>query len=97
MVDAGLIVLVSFISPFRAERELARRLIGDGEFFEVFVDVPLEVAEARDLKGLYAKARRGELEALHGDRLALRAPTVPRDSARRERYRPGSGVGRARR
>ena len=56
-VDAGLIVLVSFISPFRAERQLARELVEDGEFIEVFVDTPLDVAEARDPKGLYAKAR----------------------------------------
>ncbi|KPM54376.1 adenylyl-sulfate kinase [Frankia sp. CcI49] len=61
MADAGLIVLTSFISPFRAERQLARDLAGDGEFVEVFVDTPLEVAESRDRKGLYAKARRGEL------------------------------------
>jgi bifunctional enzyme CysN/CysC len=61
MVDGGLIVLASFISPFRAERRLARELLGEGEFVEVFVDAPLEVAEARDRKGLYAKARRGEL------------------------------------
>ena len=57
MVDAGLIVLVSFISPFRAERRMARGLMEEGEFFEVFVDTPLEVAEARDPKGLYRKAR----------------------------------------
>jgi bifunctional enzyme CysN/CysC len=61
MTDAGLIVLVSFISPFRSERRMARELVAEGEFLEVFVDTPLEVAEARDPKGLYAKARRGEL------------------------------------
>ncbi|MEZ5182262.1 MAG: sulfate adenylyltransferase subunit CysN [Acidimicrobiales bacterium] len=61
MVDAGLIVLASFISPFRSERRLARDLLDDGEFVEVFVDASLEVAEERDVKGLYAKARRGEL------------------------------------
>ena len=66
MVDAGLIVLVSFISPFRAERRLARGLVEDGEFCEVFVDAPLAVAEARDAKGLYAKARRGELAHFTG-------------------------------
>ncbi len=59
MVDAGLIVLVSFISPFRAERRMARDLFADGEFMEVFVDVPLAVAEERDVKGLYRKARAG--------------------------------------
>jgi len=61
MVDAGLIVLVSFISPFRAERRMARDMFAPGEFVEVFVDTPLEVAEQRDLKGLYAKARAGEI------------------------------------
>jgi bifunctional enzyme CysN/CysC len=66
MTDAGLIVLVSFISPFRAERRMARELMDDGEFFEVFVDTPLEVAEERDPKGLYRKARRGELNNFTG-------------------------------
>jgi bifunctional enzyme CysN/CysC len=66
MVDAGLIVLVSFISPFRAERELARGKVAAEEFCEVFVDTPLEVAEQRDPKGLYAKARRGELPNFTG-------------------------------
>jgi bifunctional enzyme CysN/CysC len=61
MVDAGLIVLVSLISPFREQRRMARRLLEPGEFCEVFIDTPLEVAERRDVKGLYAKARRGEL------------------------------------
>jgi bifunctional enzyme CysN/CysC len=61
LVDAGLIVIVAFISPFRAERELARSLFEPGEFIEVFVDTPLEECERRDVKGLYAKARRGEL------------------------------------
>jgi bifunctional enzyme CysN/CysC len=62
LVDAGLVVMVSFISPFRAERQLARSLFEDGEFIEVFVDTPLEECERRDVKGLYAKARRGELK-----------------------------------
>jgi bifunctional enzyme CysN/CysC len=66
MVDAGLIVLVSFISPFRAERRMARRLVDEGEFFEVHVDTPLAVAEDRDVKGLYKKARRGELKNFTG-------------------------------
>jgi len=61
MVDAGLIVLVSFISPFRAERRMARELFGEGEFLEAYVDTPLAVAEQRDVKGLYAKARAGEI------------------------------------
>jgi bifunctional enzyme CysN/CysC len=66
MADAGLIVLVSFISPFRAERRMARRLFQEGEFFEVHVDTPLAVAESRDVKGLYKKARRGELKNFTG-------------------------------
>ena len=66
MVDAGLIVLVSFISPFRAERQLARGLFAPGEFVEVFVDTPLAECERRDTKGLYAKARRGELNNFTG-------------------------------
>jgi len=66
MVDAGLIVLVSFISPFRSERRMARELLQEGEFLEVFVDTPLDVAEERDPKGLYKKARRGELRNFTG-------------------------------
>jgi bifunctional enzyme CysN/CysC len=66
MVDAGLIVLVSFISPYRSERQLARSLFGEDEFFEVFVDTPLAVCEQRDPKGLYAKARRGEIANFTG-------------------------------
>jgi bifunctional enzyme CysN/CysC len=66
MVDAGLIVLVSFISPFRSERRLARELMQPGEFLEVFVDTPLAEAEKRDVKGLYKKARRGELKNFTG-------------------------------
>ena len=66
MVDAGLIVLVAFISPFQAERRLARNLVGPGEFCEVFVDAPLAIAESRDVKGLYSRARRGELKNFTG-------------------------------
>jgi bifunctional enzyme CysN/CysC len=66
MVDAGLIVLVSFISPFRSERRMARDLLREGEFLEVFVDTPIEIAEGRDPKGLYKKARRGELRNFTG-------------------------------
>lgn len=66
MADAGLIVLTSFISPFRAERQLARRMLDEGEFLEVYVDTPLDVAEKRDVKGLYAKARRGEIKNFTG-------------------------------
>ncbi|WP_269453115.1 sulfate adenylyltransferase subunit CysN [Yinghuangia sp. ASG 101] len=66
MVDAGTIVLASFISPFRAERRLARELLDDGEFIEVHIDTPLPVAESRDRKGLYAKARRGKITNFTG-------------------------------
>ena len=66
MVDAGLIVLTAFISPFRAERELVRAMFPDGEFIEIYVDTPLAVAEARDVKGLYKKARRGEIKNFTG-------------------------------
>jgi bifunctional enzyme CysN/CysC len=66
MTDAGLIVLVSFISPFRSERRMARSLMAEGEFIEVFVDTPLAVAESRDEKGLYQKARRGDLKNFTG-------------------------------
>jgi bifunctional enzyme CysN/CysC len=66
MVDAGLIAIVAFISPFRRERAMARRLVVLGEFVEIFVDTPIAVAEARDPKGLYKKARRGELKDFTG-------------------------------
>jgi bifunctional enzyme CysN/CysC len=74
MVDAGLIVLVSFISPFRAERRMARELLEKNEFLEVFVDTPLSVAETRDPKGLYKKARRGELKNFTGVDSPYEAP-----------------------
>jgi bifunctional enzyme CysN/CysC len=66
MLDAGLIVLVSFISPFRSEREMARLMVEDGEFLEVFIDTPLEECERRDVKGLYKKARAGEIKNFTG-------------------------------
>ncbi|WP_126175765.1 sulfate adenylyltransferase subunit CysN [Tsuneonella rigui] len=66
MADAGLIVLTAFISPFRAERDMVRAMLPEGEFVEIFVDTPLEVAEARDVKGLYKKARSGELKNFTG-------------------------------
>ena len=77
MVDAGLIVMVSFISPFRSERRMARALVDAGEFIEVFVDTPLEQAEARDAKGLYKKARRGELKNFTGIDSPYEAPENP--------------------
>jgi bifunctional enzyme CysN/CysC len=77
MADAGLIVLASFISPFRPERQLARDLCADIEFIEVYVDVSLQVAEGRDRKGLYAKARRGEITNFTGIDSPYEAPTSP--------------------
>ena len=77
MVDAGLVVLVSFISPFRAERQLARNRVEDGEFVEVHVDTPLDVAEERDPKGLYAKARAGELANFTGIDSPYEPPESP--------------------
>ena len=74
MLDAGLIVLVSFISPFRSERRMARDLFAPGEFLEVFVDTPLAEAERRDVKGLYRKARRGELKNFTGIDSPYEAP-----------------------
>ncbi|MGR4875746.1 sulfate adenylyltransferase subunit CysN [Pseudoxanthomonas sp. LARHCG66] len=77
MTDAGLIVLVSFISPFRAERRMARDRFADGEFIEVFVDVPLDLAEARDVKGLYRKARAGLIPNFTGIDSPYETPEHP--------------------
>ncbi len=77
MADAGLVVLVSFISPFRSERLMAREMMGEGEFVEVHVDTPLADAEKRDVKGLYAKARRGELKNFTGISSPYEAPENP--------------------
>jgi len=77
MVDSGLIVLTAFISPFQAERRMARDLLTDGEFLEVFVEVPLDIAEQRDPKGLYKKARRGELKHFTGIDSPYEPPESP--------------------
>jgi bifunctional enzyme CysN/CysC len=77
MADAGVIVICSLISPFRAERQMARDLFADGRFIEVFVDVPLEVAEARDPKGLYSRARRGEIANFTGIDSPYEPPETP--------------------
>ncbi len=77
MADAGLIVLTAFISPFRAERDMVRSMLPDGEFVEIFVDTPLEVAEARDVKGLYKKARSGALKNFTGIDSPYEAPEHP--------------------
>ncbi len=77
MVDAGLVVIVAFISPFRAEREFARRLFEPGEFLEIYIDALLATCEARDIKGLYAKARRGALKNFTGIDSAYEPPLSP--------------------
>jgi bifunctional enzyme CysN/CysC len=77
MVDAGLIVLSAFISPFRAERDMVREMLPEGEFVEIFVDTPLEVAEQRDVKGLYKKARAGELKNFTGIDSPYEPPLSP--------------------
>jgi bifunctional enzyme CysN/CysC len=77
MVDSGLIVIVSFISPFRGERRMARELFAPGEFIEVFVDTPLAVCEQRDVKGLYAKARAGKIPHFTGIDSPYEPPDAP--------------------
>lgn len=77
MTDAGLIVITAFISPFRAEREMVRQMMQPGEFIEVFIDTPLHIAEQRDVKGLYAKARAGELKNFTGIDSPYEAPENP--------------------
>ncbi len=86
MADAGLIVLTAFISPFRAERDMVRAMLPPGEFVEIFVDTPLATAEARDVKGLYAKARAGEIADFTGISSPYEAPERPdiRIDTRRE-------------
>jgi bifunctional enzyme CysN/CysC len=77
MVEAGLIVIAAFISPFESERRMARGLLDEGEFIEVFVDAPLAVAEARDPKHLYARARQGQLRNFTGIDSPYERPTAP--------------------
>jgi bifunctional enzyme CysN/CysC len=77
MTDAGLIVITAFISPFRAERDMVRQMMRPGEFFEIFVDTPLATAEARDVKGLYKKARSGQLKNFTGIDSPYEAPSAP--------------------
>ena len=77
MTDAGLIVITAFISPFRSEREMVRGMMQPGEFIEIFIDTPLEEAEKRDAKGLYAKARAGQLKNFTGIDSPYEAPEAP--------------------
>lgn len=92
MVDAGLVVLVSFISPFRADRQMARELFAPGEFLEVYVDVPLVIAEARDVKGLYAKARAGQLPNFTGIDSPYEAPESPELRIATDRLSPSEAA-----
>ena len=77
MTDAGLIVITAFISPFRSERQMVRNMMAPGEFIEIFIDTPLSVAEERDVKGLYAKARSGQLKNFTGIDSPYEAPETP--------------------
>jgi adenylylsulfate kinase len=77
MADAGILVITSFISPFGKDRKSARAIIGDENFVEIYVECPLEVCEARDVKGLYAKARKGEIKNFTGISSAFEAPENP--------------------
>src|SRR3546814_4729838 len=77
MTDAGLIVLTAFISPFRAERDMVRRMLPEGEFIEVHIDTPLSEAEKRDVKGLYKKAREGQLKNFTGIDSPYEPPESP--------------------
>jgi bifunctional enzyme CysN/CysC len=77
MVDAGLIVICAFISPYEAERGMVRSMVGTDEFLEIFVDTPLDVLEARDPKGLYAKARVGKITNFTGIDAPYEVPTNP--------------------
>jgi bifunctional enzyme CysN/CysC len=88
MVDAGLIVITAFISPFRSERRLARSMVDDSEFIEVFVDTPLAIVEQRDPTGLYKKARRGELKNFTGIDSPYEVPETPELHIRTEEHGP---------
>lgn len=77
MMDAGIIVLTAFISPFRQDREIARQLIGEDHFFEIYLSTPLAVCEARDPKGLYAKARQGSIPNMTGISSPYEPPAAP--------------------
>ncbi len=92
MTDAGLIVLTAFISPFRAEREMVRAMMPEGEFVEVFIDTPLDVAESRDVKGLYKKARSGELKNFTGIDSPYEAPEQPEIRIDTTRMEPAEAV-----
>lgn len=77
MVDAGLVVITGFISPFKEDREIARKIIGKDDFFEIYIDASLETCEERDVKGLYSKARKGEIPHFTGISSPYEAPEYP--------------------
>jgi bifunctional enzyme CysN/CysC len=77
MTDGGLIVITAFISPFRADRQMVRDMMKEGEFFEIFIDTPLAEAERRDVKGLYKKARTGQLTNFTGVDSPYESPETP--------------------
>ncbi|HKB58602.1 MAG TPA: adenylyl-sulfate kinase [Gallionellaceae bacterium] len=92
MVDAGLIVITAFISPFRKDREMARSLFEDGRFAEVFIDAPLALCEARDPKGLYKKARAGQLPNMTGIDSAYEPPSAPELHVETGKVNPEDGA-----
>ena len=91
-VDAGLIVLTAFISPYRKERELIRSLVEEDEFIEIFVDTPLDVCEQRDPKGLYKKARKGEIKQFTGLDAPYEEPLKPELHIRTDKMDVGDAV-----
>jgi len=94
MIDAGLIVIAAFISPFRSDRRLARSLVAPDQFIEIHVDVPLAIAEARDPKGLYARARRGEIADFTGISSPYEVPENPELVVDTSRMTAGEAVDR---
>lgn len=76
-IDAGVVILAAFVAPYKKDRENIRSLVGDDHFLEVFVNTPLEICEARDVKGLYAKARKGEIKNMTGISAPYEAPDTP--------------------
>jgi adenylylsulfate kinase len=77
MIDAGLVVISAFVSPFKQDREMVRSIVGESNFIEVFVDCPIEICEKRDVKGLYAKARKGEISNFTGISSPFETPENP--------------------
>lgn len=77
MLDAGLVCIGAFIAPYEEDRNLVRDIVGENNYFEIFMDTPLEICEARDVKGLYAKARRGEIKDFTGISAPYQRPTCP--------------------